>query len=270
MELKKAAKLISKGIDLIPKEIRVLVLEKSLRIIGVEWNADENPTLCFSDEEIELIREFGLNIPENLVRFLVEMHFAAFDSLNNGIENIRNDLLNETIAEVIAEKRKMRIAYDNYEIKDSIMFECLLNLVAAVSKLEKKIFTYCSEIKAIDDSSKLEYTLHSVFDKGKVIENGCRATAALQLYYEAVKLIAIIGNEMELDISSCLEDAEEFARELSENAFISVMIRYTKEKYQPEWDSERIHQQIAYIKELPEELFDIVDEGVEIDFENLE
>lgn len=270
MKFSKAAEWIATGIELIPKDAQKLILEKIFEDSEIVDMCFDISSFCSSEEVMDYINQFRLYKVENLVRFFVELHFAAFDSVYSGIESIRNDLLNETIAEVIAEKRKMRIAYNNQEIKDSIMYECMLNLVAAISKLEKKIITYCSEIKKIDDMGELKYTFHSVFGMDKVTENGNRATSALQLYYEAIKLIAIIGNKMEVDISSCLDDAEEFAMTLSKNGFISAMIRFTEEKYQAEWNSDRIHQQISYIKELPEGLSDIFDEGEEIDFENLE
>lgn len=270
MKFSKAAEWIATGIDLIPKESQKLILEK---IFGNSEIADmcfDISSFCSSEEVMDYINQFRLYKVENLVRFFVELHFAAFDSVYSGIESVRNDLLNETIAEVIAEKRKMRIAYDNQEIKDSIMYECMLNLVAAISKLEKKIITYCSEIKRIDDRNAIEYFIKSNSDKNKVIEDGNRATTALQLYYEALKLLAVISNETSMDLSSCFNDAEEFARLLSEEGVVSLMIRYTKESYRKEWDSERINKQFTYIKELTEDLSDTFDEGEEIDFENLE
>lgn len=270
MKFSKAAEWIATGIELIPKDAQKLILEKIFGDSEIVDMCFDISSFCSSEEVMDYINQFRLYKVENLVKFFVELHFAACDSVYSGIESIRNDLLNETIAEVIAEKRKMKIAYDNNEIKDSIMYECMLNLVAAISKLEKKIITYCSEIKRVDDRSTIEYIVKSKSDINKVIEDGNRATTALQLYYEAIKLLAVISNETSIDISSCFNDAEEFARSLSEKGFIKLMIRYTREPHISEWDSERINKQITYIKELNEGLFDTFDEGEEIDFENLE
>lgn len=116
MKFSKAAEWIATGIDLIPKESQKLILEMIFGDSEITDICFDIASFCSYEEVMDYINQFRLYKVENLIRFLVELHFAACDSVYSGIESIRNDLLNETIAEVIAEKRKMRIAYDNQEM----------------------------------------------------------------------------------------------------------------------------------------------------------
>lgn len=184
--------IIQKSTSKIPsKAIRnYRILRKFFDIVPqTGWMSKENY------EKIMLfVEKFKLDDPQNLIKWLVDLHLAGIESINEGIANIRRDLLTSEITK-ISSVIEMIQDIDCFDNRDSLLKTYSDELMRVISDIEGKISNYISEIDRIDNLPRYKFFLQANFNKSKVITSIQLAKAALKAYFEALNMQVIIANE---------------------------------------------------------------------------
>lgn len=265
---KEAAKLLKSAV----KDMAAPVYETA--ISTYTGNADIVPSVKIPFEMIpgaktkELmpyIKEYGLDDPQNMINFLIELHFACFDSVNDGIDSIRGDILDTTISAIRSAKKLLKYDARNSEKNDDKLSECISKLSDAQSDLEMKIKRYVSEINAIDNRTGMAFFVRAKVDLKKVDNTIALATAALQAYIEAANLLTFIGIKKGVDVSNFIEDTEDYINSLRDNKSISLMAAYDKAKDDTYWNSANLQSSIEGIRDVSDELQELIDDYEEDD-----
>ena len=215
------------------------------------------------------VKEFRLDDPENMINFLIELHFSCFDSVNDGIGSIRGDLLDTTISAIESVKKLLKYAEKNPSEKEEKLSECISKLSDAQSDLEMKIRRYVNEIEKVDNRTGMAFFVRAKVDIGKVDANVELATAALRSYIEAANLLAFIGVKKGVDVETFLDSTERYIESLRDNKSISLMAAYDKMKDDTYWNSSNILNSVDGIRTISDELIELIeDSDDEVDLEN--
>lgn len=155
-------------------------------------------TGIISQEEYELIKapieEFGLDDPKKLIKWLVDLHFAGIESINEGIVLISNDLLTNEIQKIKSMKYKLSDFNEN-DNKSHWYKQYADDISDLLTNLEGKTNNYLNEIKRIDNLPRKLYFLKANFNKTKVTSSVKLGKAALEAYFESLIIYSVLANE---------------------------------------------------------------------------
>ncbi len=274
-DVRDAAKILKtavKNVDSSTGELAIKEFSKSMNIVpSIKIPFDMLPSQKTKDI-MPYIKEFELDNPENMINFLVELHFASFETISDGIASIRKDLQNRTISKIISAKKQIRYAVKKKgEKREHKIDECLSMLRNAQSDLELDIKSYISEINEVDNRSSFSFFMKSKSDLKKVDRTVALATVALQAYMEAAQILSYLaflsGDE---DIDCFVEDAKNFIESLTSHKSISLMAAYDVKRDNTYWNSEKLKAQLEDVKELSDELLEFFEDSEEDDDVDLE
>ena len=272
MNINDAAELLGSAIKLLPQRNEKSILNQAIQKCGFGHIPFELLPKEQTKDYLSYIKQFQLDKPENMIRFLVELHFASIDSVNSGICDIQETLLNDKIAKIDTARSLMVYAFDNPKDKDEKLSECITAIMGAVHELESFIQQSCEWFHEVDNCNAFQYLLHSTLDTKKTKIKGRIITTALQSLFPAIMLLVIIGNERRANVTSFLDETDSFFDSLTQNGYISLMQRWTLEPDRNEWSSEKINNQMDHTRSISDNLKDfLTDEAeCEINFEELE
>lgn len=184
---------------------------------------------------IPLIKEFKLDDPKNLVKFIVDLHFAGIESINEGIYSIRHDLLTSEIKKIhaVIDKVDDMVADDN---RRELLKKYSDEIISVISDLEGKIDSYISEVREIDSLPGYLFKLKAVFNKSKVTAAIQMIKASLQAYLEALNIYTMLSNERDRSTVTGYIDKK---RQYFEKIEWSLLIAYDKDKDYGFWDSQK-------------------------------
>lgn len=274
-DVKDAAKILKtavKNVDSSTGELAIKEFSKSMNTIpSMKIPFDLLPNQKTKDI-MPYIKEFELDDPENMIRFLVELHFASFETISEGIASVRGDLLDDTIAGINSAKKLMRYADKKTgDKREQKLSECLSKLSDSQSKLEGKIKRYISEINEIDNRSSFSFFMKSKIDLKKVDRTVALATAALQAYFETTQLMSYLAFlSDDEDIEQFVDDSRAFIESLTAKKSISLMAAYDVKGDNTYWNSTKLSSQLDDIESLSEELAEFFEDSDEdeVDLEN--
>lgn len=274
-DTKEAARILKAAVKTISSEIGNTALQN----FSNEMNILSSVSIPFellpnqkTKDIIPYVKEFGLNKPENMIRFLVELNFASFESISDGIGSIRGDLLKSVIAKIDSAKDGIRYANKkDGEKREQKLSECLSKLSEAQKDLEYKIKDYIGEIYQIDNRSVFSFFMRSKLDLSKVDNTVALATAGLQAYIETARLLSYIKSlSDDEDIDDFITDAKKYINDLTANKSLSLMAAYDVKKEDTYWNSDKLNAELESIQELSDELTEFFEDSYEeeVDFEN--
>lgn len=215
------------------------------------------------------VEEFKLDNPQNLIKWLVDLHFAGIESINEGIANIRRDLLTSEITK-ISSVIEMIQDIDCYDNRDSLLKTYSDELMRVISDIEGKISNYISEIDSIDNLPRYKFFLQANFNKSKVTTSVQLAKAALQAYFEALNIQVIIANERHGINSTYQKNYLGKRLDFIERLKISLVYSYDKYKDKEFWDSSKLKGRINEIKHISNKLNEYLESNSETEIEDFE
>ena len=226
-------------------------------------------THIITQEEYDLIegtvKDFGLDDPKKLIKWLVDLHFAEIESINEGIVLIRNDLLTNEISKIKSVKYKLSDLNAN-EDQSHWYKNYADDMSDVLTNLEGKTKNYLNEIISIDSLPRYLYFLKANFNKTKVTSSIKMGKAALEAYFEALIIYSVLANarETKTKVEERFKDSFEFIEKLE----LSYFIAYDKEKSQF-WNKNDMIQKIKDAQELGDKVNDylIAEQETEINFE---
>ena len=264
--MEKVKKLV---VDLIKSEVQNLpskVVESDSLLKKIPFDLVAKMGLMSEGEYAQIapyIAEFGLDDPKRFIKWLIDLHFAAIESINDGIAEVRNDLLTNDIQDIIAIKDNMSELTAGDNIRHWAM-QYVGDVNKAMRRLEGKIKNYIAEIKRIDNLPAYKFFLQASFNKSKVYANVRRTQSALQAYFEALDIYAILANERNTN-KELLEEREKFIDGLNS----ALLYSYDKDK-SSFWDKKAWEKRIEDAKSISDKLnnYLIAMQEKEVDLEN--
>lgn len=215
------------------------------------------------------VEEFKLDDPQNLIKWLVDLHFAGIESINEGIANIRRDLLTSEIKKISA-VMDMIEDIDFGDDRNTLLKKYTDQLMGVVSDIEGKISNYISEIDRIDNLPRYKFFLQANFNKSKVITSVQLAKAALLAYFEALNIQVIIANERHGINSAYQKNYLGKRLNFIESLKISLVYSYDKNKDSEFWDSSKLKGRINEIKQISNKLNEYLESNSETEIEDFE
>lgn len=220
-----------------------------------------------SKEELALIipyiQEFGLDDPRKLIKWVVELNFAAIESINAGIEKVRKDLLKEDISML----RAISWMLDSFSKNDNkqLSYEiCISKIFPVISDLQGKIEDYLSDIIEIDELPRYKFFLKANFNISKVDSAVLLGKAALEAYFNAIIIFSVIQNEYKVG------DSDDFIKffDFIEGLDISYFLAYDKNK-SDFWNKKEMIERIktAQSNSMTIQEFLLSEQETEVDFE---
>ncbi len=226
-----------------------------------------------SDDVKNIIIEAGLDKPENMIKFLLELHFASFDSIYDGINDIRKDLYIKVASKVESAKNKIEFANNNPNLKADSLKEARYQLSDCLAELRKLITdSYTEKLKKIDDRKNLFVKLlYSKSDNKNAVNNVIWATGSMKLYFEALNLLSVISVNESSNVFNYFSGAESFIKQLERESKISLIAAYEEKGENQYWDIDKIKKQLENITNNHMDLKSFIDDSkeTEVDFEDL-
>lgn len=221
------------------------------------------------DNIMIFVERFKLDEPQNLVKWLVDLHFAGIESINEGIANVRRDLLT-------SEKMKIRSVLDKiqdidcFDDRNSLLKQYSDELMSVISDIEGKISDYIAEIDCIDNLPRYIFFLQANFNKSKITTSVQLAKAALQAYFEALNIQALIANERHGINSTYQKNYLGKRLNFIESLKISLVYSYDKNKDHKFWDSDKLKGRIDEIEKISVKLEKYLEMNSETEIEDFE
>lgn len=206
---------------------------------GLSFNvADFKIPLVTSDPDVKrIIDEFQLRDPEKMIRFLAEAHFAAFDSIREGIYDLNEiDMIN-SVSFVGGAKRSYKRAIANPQSKKKLLEDVSVHLDQGLEQLQDKAFFYIEKVRAIDNKSRIKFFFKGKDGGIKAVDshNHC-AKSAVNAVIEAVNLQSAIAADLGWNIDdSVIIPFEEFKYRLLGGDNCSLMHAYDDEAESEFW-----------------------------------
>ena len=264
--MEKVKKLV---VDLIKSEVQNLpskVVKNDSVLKKIPFNLVAKTGLMSEGEYAQIascIAEFGLDDPKKLIKWFVDLHFAGIESINDGIASIRSDLLTSEVKKIEAMTDKLENITSN-EKGFSLFKNYADQMIDVISQLEGKINNYISEIRRIDNLPRYKFFLQANFNKSKVTSCVQMTKSALQAYFEALEIYAVLANERNNDAKKYLEKKRSFVEGLDD----SLLLAYDKDK-SSFWDKNNMLQKGSNAKSLSDNLNKYLEavKETEVDFE---
>lgn len=180
--------------------------------------------------EQEYIEKYQLDKPENLIKFIIEIYFDSFESVIDGLGDIRVEMLGEVTSHIDTAKKNLIYAYENPTYREEKLRESHSALTNVTSKLEEKLRQYAGELEKINNRDGLKSLIFSPFDLTKVKNITAMAKTAVTSYFEAIFLLTIIDNSRKANGNMFIRQADIFIHELENKKYISLFLDYDKNK----------------------------------------
>lgn len=169
-------------------ELQAAQQKMSALQVGEQMIKQIKVPILTNDENVkEFVKKFDLQNPENMIRFFVEANFAAIESVKESINELKVEMLNETIAKVDAAKDHIADAIENDEDAKNELEEAKNLLDLAINELIPKIKTNINGIREIDNRSGWQFFLKSKVSIKDIDTYVCCAEVALRSLVAAVE-----------------------------------------------------------------------------------
>lgn len=219
----------------------------------------------------KLIYEYGLDKPDKLIQFLLDLNFACFDAVFEGIGNVRGDLLRDKVGMVKSAQDKCRMASQNPAQKKEMLKDAFFSICDALRQIEQALFSYMDQLHTIDKRSGLSALLRSKSDLKDAHSLSKLDTAAIQAYIEALNIAFVIGAEARMDLQTLQSNAEELINKLEREQLISLAAAYDPERKNNNtvWNVQKLRESFRSAMQIKQGLADYVDEFETVDLDLL-
>lgn len=221
-------------------------------------------------EQMEMIAEFHLEKPENVIKFLINVYFESFNSVYEGISSIRADSLNSVLSQFESVKSQIKYIHCNYDkMNKKAEFEKLhKKLFDISSELRYRINQFISEIRVIDNRSLIMRIFKSSSDLITVDNNVSMLEISFKTYFYSLFFMVLIDTQLSLNKNSYIEEAKEFVYELISKKSISLIYNYDKNHNSQLWSTQVFSSKIKELNELNMNIDKYIEETstIEVDY----
>lgn len=218
-------------------------IQTAAKNLGIQESMDLSDIvipLTADDPNVEkIIRDLGLQNPRNMIKFLVEAHFAQFACIYEGISDLKKLDLYNSLAKVNAAGNEYIRGLENPDDKKTFLMSAMHDLSGAFSELEIKLMDeYIAKVRRVDKerSNAALRVVKSIFNIINVSSSTKNAKMAVNAIIETVNLQALISAELGVNISgSVIAPFESFRSRLLEENACELMDSYEKDPKEEFW-----------------------------------
>ena len=265
-DIKKVRKFITTVQEYLPDGIP----SKAISIVTGGSVLPSIPILTTDADVISFINEYGLDKPENIIRFFIEIYYENYEALQSSIAQLKDlDMIN-TISNVGAAKKtyEMSKGVSDNERRLSQISSAQSSLNNATSQLEEKILYFIRNQRNIDQMNILKKALRGNSILIEVDSNNTLAKQGIRALLAAVTLQTVIAKEMSDDIEkSVIIPYNDFKEKLLNSDNCLLMNDYDKDYIDEFWlNVSELLDSVNTVSEITQEL----EEDDDIDYENIE
>lgn len=223
-------------VDIVKKTVHDLTIPMKKNPANISGNPRKVPILTDDEDVLKYMQEFGLYDPRRLSEFIVESYFSQFDSVLDGINDLKEENLDTTISQVKTAKMHYDIAIRNASRRDTELNEAFFILLGSLSDLQRKTMSYIKQIRKIDDRPKLSFFLHASLDIKKVkCCNNC-AKMAINTILDIYPMLFTIGPTLKIEnMQTITSDQIKFQKDILNGDNCSLMHAYDEDKESEFW-----------------------------------
>lgn len=186
----------------------------------------------------EVIKKLQLQKPENMIRFLIELHSAEVEGIMSGISDIKRANVKDSIALVKAARTEYDLAIENPQHKEDFLMEASDKLNLGMSQLYDKANDYIKDTRKIDNKNWIQMLLYSFSraNRNGIKENNRLSKAAVKALIEAYNIYMAISAELGLKIENSVKASfKKIKEELVSGDNCALMNAYDPESEDQFW-----------------------------------
>ncbi len=177
----------------------------------------------------QIIDEFHLQNPENMIRFMIEWHFAQLEHISENYSDIQKLDLIGSRSFVDGAKRTFKKAIKNPQDKKDLLKQVSVDLDRGAAQLEEKALYYINKVREVDNRGKAAFFFKAAVSVKQIDTYNHCAKAAIEAAKEAMNLQMLIASELDWDISDTIEAFEDFKQSILSGDNCSLMHAYDDE-----------------------------------------
>lgn len=187
------------------------------------------------------ICELGLDSPEKLAVFVVEISFAAIETIIDSSNEIKRELLNERVAQLEGLKERIKHAFGTEKCQEKLE-DYQDDLIDLRNILQRKFSDKVAQIRQVDAMNPIARKLKSAFILSKVDEATSSARVCLEAILEVQRIQSYIASYIGDQNYHVIESASR--RFMEETVFpdIQLMGDWATKEQRSFW-SEQIEQE---------------------------
>lgn len=153
---------------------------------------------------LEIMQEFELYKPENMVKFLVESFDGAIEAIQNEIQDLKLMQIDEQIGKVHGAKGLFDYAMENPDNKKDKLNTAQDMLFPAIFTLEKYIVRFIDSTREIDNKPKWKFFVNAKEFMSTIDSNIRLIRVSLDALEEAVTMQMLIAKELGANIDGSI------------------------------------------------------------------
>ncbi len=232
-------------------------------LIDMDGISQRIPLEMFTNDSksLEIMKEFNLDKPEIMIRFMVESFYAAFEAIQENVNELKEMEINKIIGLIESAKRMYDYGEENPEIKVEKFKDAQNNLFDASSILERQIGTFLGKIEEIDNQSSWKFFVKSKGNMSTIDTNIKLIRYSLDALENAVAMQMLIADELGKKIdSSVLGPYEEFYDKTFSDETCNLLNAYAFDDWKKEKYFLRLSDKKKNIKSINDVFEEYVDE----------
>lgn len=201
-------------LTVVKNQVGNLPFEKAQHALdGVMGNDFRIPIEIFTDDEeaLQIMKEFELDKPKNMIRFMVESFYGAFEAIQSEVVSLKLMQINEPIGIIQSAKRMYDYGLENPNDKVNKFNTAQDDLFRAVEILKRQVHTGIESTRTIDSTPKWKFFTNAKGYMATIDSNINIIRLSLDAIEKAVSMHMLIADNMGRKIeSSVIRPYEEF------------------------------------------------------------
>lgn len=171
------------------------------------------PIETFTDDKKsqQIMKEFGLDKPENMIRFMVESFYGALEAIQSEVILLKLMQINGPIGMIQSAKRMYDYGVENPNDKVNKFNTAQDDLFRAVEILKRQVSTCIDSTRTIDSKPRWKFFINAKEHMATIDSNISIIRLSLNAIEQAVSMQMLIADKMGKNIEkSVLRPYEEF------------------------------------------------------------
>lgn len=201
-------------LTVVKNQVGNLAFEKAQYALdGVLGDNFKIPIEKLTDDEksLQIMKELGLDKPENMIRFMIESFYGALEAIQSEVEALKLMQINESIGLIESAKSMFDYGVENPNDKIDKFNTAQNDLFRADGILKEQVRACIASTRSIDSKPKWKFFINAKEYMATIDSNITIIRLSLDAIEQAVSMQMSIANEMDKKIeSSVLRPHEEF------------------------------------------------------------
>lgn len=205
---------VAKVLEVVKNQVGDLAFEKAQAALGSELGVNFRiPIELFTDDEksLQIMKEFGLDKPDIMIRFMVESFYGAFEAIQNDVLSLKLMEINETLGRIGGAKRMYDYGVENPGDKVDKFNTAQNELWDAADILERQVSDCIASTRSIDNKPRWKFFINAKEHMATIDSNISIIRRSLDAIEQAVSMQMLIASDLGKEIeTSVLKPYEKF------------------------------------------------------------